>query len=807
MSKSKVASLLLALTFLISLRAPGQTAERYIVLDSTSSTAHVFNVADNAEVASIQTATSANAVAISPNGRLAFVTGLNGQFVSVIDLTIQSEIKRIRGLRADQIAISPDGKQVVVTDVEDELIKVIDASTLTVIKQISLNGLAGDDPNSVDLFFNNPVISGNKVYLNTSSDIVSVDLTTGAVTPLSGPDDFFFFQSAENAAVTPDGKSLLAIRLNGLVVIDTATNATVTTIPFVFAASVATAPHPTDPSKVVALVVNFGPLGQTLLSMIDVTRGSPSFGQVVGETALTGIPIGQNTMVTSNGQGTRAYVNTSNANVNPNVIVVDTAALITDPAAAIVHTGVVGLSARAVAVGFTQTQPPATAPVVTGVNEKQIKNDKSKTIHINGAGFSSDAVVRVGNMDPLTPDTVSSSALRVTVPADAPSGTFAIVVTNPNSAQDVSQQQQSGILLNAISIATPPNFKPSHQVALTNFDTSTLSLLHAVKNDVNTPQFATSPRPIGLTLTADGARAYIAPVFPPAAVDVFNFNTNAIEAHIVLNGQANSRPGQAKAIVLAPRIATGKLAAYVIASKRRGLDLYVIDADPTSPTFNQIVDDIPTGITTASATPGSLAMTPDGKFAFINELDNSGFSNFVVMNVAARTVTIIPSTTLGFAFFEPSMELSSDGKLIVIGGDDGNLRIFDVGTNPSSPTLVATLHGSTPPGLQPVFLGFPRIVGERLFSFDISTNVINIFNFKPATGDFTELANFAMPGPTTDLEALFDVTPDGTLLYAPIREEDSVAIVDVQKVLNHDPDALITKIGVGLAPTYIVVRP
>jgi hypothetical protein len=64
-----------------------------------------------------------------------------------------------------------------------------------------------------------------------------------------------------------------------------------------------------------------------------------------------------------------------------------------------------------------------------------------------------------------------------------------------------------------------------------------------------------------------------------------------------------------------------------------------------------------------------------------------------------------------------------------------------------------------------------------------------------------------MPGPTTDLEALFDVTPDGTLLYAPIREEDSVAIVDVQKVLNHDPDALITKIGVGLAPTYIVVRP
>lgn len=808
MFKSKVVSLLLALTFLISLRAPGQTAERYIVLDSTSDRAHVFNVADDLEIASIQTGTTANSAVISPNGRLAFVASLNGQFVSVIDLTLQSEIRRIRGVRADQIAISPDGKKVVVTDVEDELIKIIDTSTLTVSKQISLNGQAGDDPNSVDLFFNNPVISGNKVYLNTSSDIVSVDLTTGTVTPLSGPDDFFFFQSAENAAVTPDGKSLLAIRLNGLVVIDTATNATVTTIPFVFAFGVAAAPHPTDPSKVVGLVMNFGPLGQTLLSMIDVTQGSITFGQTLGEVSMpAGVPIGQNTMVTANGQGTRAYVNTSTANVNPNVIVVDTAALINDPAAAIVHQGVVGPSARGVAVGFTLTQPPASAPVVTGVNEKQIKNDKSKTIHINGAGFASDAVVRIGNMDPLTPDAVSSSTLRVTVPADAPSGTFSIVVTNPNSAQDVSQQQQSGILLNAISIATPPNFKPAHKVALTNFGTSTLSLLHAVKDDVNTPQFATGPRPIGLALTPDGARAYIAPVFPPAAVDVFNFNTNSIEAHIVLNGQANTRPGQAKGIVLAPRPATGKLAAYVIASKRRGLDLYAIDADPASPTFNQVVDDIPTGITTASVTPGSLAMTPDGRFAFINELDNSGFSNFVVMNVAARTITIIPSTALGFAFFEPSMELSSDGKLIVIGGDDGNLRIFDVGTNPVSPALVATLHGSTPPGLQPVFLGFPRIVGDRLFSFDISTNVINIFNFKPATNDFTELANFVIPGPTTDLEVVFDVTPDGSLLYAPIREEDSVAIVDVQKILNHDPGALITKVGVGLAPTYLIVRP
>jgi hypothetical protein len=41
----------------------------------------------------------------------------------------------------------------------------------------------------------------------------------------------------------------------------------------------------------------------------------------------------------------------------------------------------------------------------------------------------------------------------------------------------------------------------------------------------------------------------------------------------------------------------------------------------------------------------------------------------------------------------------------------------------------------------------------------------------------------------------------------PLREEDSVAVLDVDKIIQHDPSALITKIGVGLAPEYVVVRP
>jgi YVTN family beta-propeller protein len=806
MFKSRIPGLFLVLAFLVSLHSPGQTAERYVVLEGVTAKAHVFNASDNTEIAAIQTGTTPNSIAISPNGRLAFVAGLNAQFVSVIDLTIQSEIKRIRGVRADQLAMSPDGKRVVATDVEDELIKVIDASTLNVIRQISLNGQAGDDPNSNDLFFNNPVVFGNKVYLNTSADIVSVDLDTGVVTAMSGPDDFFFFQGAENIAITPDGKTLLAIRLNGLVVIDTATNSTLTTIPFVFAGAVAAAQHPTDPSKVVALVTNFGPIGETLLGILDVTQGSATFGQTLGQVTMpAGVPVDQTTMVTANASGTRAYVNAATG--NPNVIVVDTAAVLNNPAVAILNQFHLPLQARAIATASTQTQPPATAPVVSRVNDSQFKNDQAKTIRITGSGFAPDATVHVGVMDTITPEFISSSILRVTIPANAPTGIVPLVITNPNSTQASSLQQQSGILRNALTISSPGGFNPDQQAGVANFGNSTLSVLHVNKGDAVTPQIATGPRPIGLTITPDGARAYIGDLFNPASVDVFNFNTNAIEAHIVVNGARNSLPGQAKGVVLAPRLATGKLAAYVVASKPGGLDLYAIDANPASPTFNQIVDDIPTGIATASNAPGSLAITPNGQFAFINELDNAGFSNFVVLNMATRAVTVIPSSTLGFAFFEPTMELSADGRLIVLGGDDGALRIFDVGTNPSVPSLVATLHGTTPAGLQAVFLGFPRIVGNKLFSFDINTNIINIFNFNPAANDFSELADFAFPGATTDLEAVFDVTADGKLLYVPVREEDSVAVLDVEKMLNHDPGALITKIGVGLAPSYVMVRP
>src|SRR5258708_36243536 len=81
------------------------------------------------------------------NGRLAFVAALANQYVSVLDLTINAEVRRIRDFGPEQLAMSADGTRIVATHINDEGITILDATTLSIIRSLDLNGRAGDDPN------------------------------------------------------------------------------------------------------------------------------------------------------------------------------------------------------------------------------------------------------------------------------------------------------------------------------------------------------------------------------------------------------------------------------------------------------------------------------------------------------------------------------------------------------------------------------------------------------------------------------------------------------------------------------------
>jgi WD40 repeat protein len=789
-------------TLILTGTAFGQTAERYVTLDFNRATAHVFDAATNTEVAAIKVGNGPNSIVISPNGRLAFVSHFNSNYVSVIDLTIAAEIKRIPAF-VFQLGISADGATVVGTDQNDDGITVIDAGTLSVIRTISFNGRLGDDPTvDGDAFASNPVVVGNKVYLETEFDFGVIDLGTGIVTDLgSTPASNFLNPISDVSVATADGRFVMINRDGALVFINTSTNLVRSaSLDFTFAFAVS-ASRNVNINTGINYAYILRVVGATAhFSIVDVPFG------IIGDLALPpSFPVDLMAHIVPNSDGTRVLLTTHS--VKPNVYIVDTS----DPfAPALVGSPIsLGTNIRGVDARITLNQPPATAPVVAAVSAPLVVNSAATALQVSGSGFAPDAQVRIGHLDPQAAQFISSSLLQVSVPADAPAQDASIIVTNPNLAQGAAGADQSGILRNAFVIASGPAFQPINEVAIVNAGDATLSVLNASTATPN-PVFPAPDRIVGLAITPDGKRAYVERTFAPATIDVFNFITNSFEASVPLNASPAGQPGQTRGIVIAPRFSTGKPAAYVASSVRTApgrfsLNLYVIDADPASTTFNTVVTTLPTGEPRANSTSGGIAVTPDGHFAFVNGLETNGTGDLVILDLTSGVSTVIPMGTLGVAAFQPMLELSPDGRFLVLVANDGSAHVFDV-SSPAAPVLFATIHGTPPAGFGPLVLQ-PRIIGNTMYTFDIFQNVVAIFNFNPGANNFSQLATFAIPAKPTNFAVVHDVTPDGKLMYVPLREQDSVAVIDTAKVLAGDPSALLTEIGAGISPHLAAVRP
>jgi WD40 repeat protein len=591
-----------------------------------------------------------------------------------------------------------------------------------------------------------------------------------------------------------------------LVIINTTANGVVWSIPVDFAFAVSASRNASSPGKIYGYMLQF--VGGTTVhfSIIDLSLSSFNFGEIIGDLPLPpAFPLDLIAHIAPNSDGTRVLLTTSS--VKPNVYIVDTSnpfvpALVGSPIS--VDTNIHDVASR-----ITQNQPPATAPVVAAVSAPLVVNSATTPLQISGSGFASDAQVRIGHLDPQAAQFISSSLLQVSVPADAPAQDASIIVTNPNLSQGAAGADQSGILRNAFVIASGPAFQPINEVAVVNAGDATLSVLNASSAAPN-PAFPAPDRIVGLAITPDGKRAYVERTFAPATIDVFNFITNSFEASIPLNASPAGQPGQTRGIVIAPRFSTGKPAAYVASSVRTApgrfsLTLYVIDADPTSATFNTVVTTLPTGEPRASSTSGGIAVTPDGHFAFVNGLETNGTGDLVILDLTSGVSTVIPMGTLGVAAFQPMLELSPDGRFLVLVANDGSAHVFDI-SNPAAPVLFATIHGTPPAGFGPLVLQ-PRIIGNTMYTFDIFQNVVAIFNFNPGANNFSQLATFAIPAKPTNFAVVHDVTADGKLMYVPLREQDSVAVIDTAKVLAGDPSALLTEIGAGISPHLAAVRP
>lgn len=808
------------------------TFESYFLTDVSTPQILEFNAGSPSAtpIATAHVGTNPDGVAISPNGRLAFVGNVNANFVSVIDLTLNAEIARIRNVRANRnLALSPDGTRLVVPSATTDELDIIDTSTLQVLNRVSLSTVLGDTASNPQAGLGSVVVVGHFAYVNaglsgaSAVPVIVVDINAGTATAIPNTSVGFPRVHGNSIAATPDSKFVAVARITSnsagnLLIINTTTNAVQNVSLSAAPGSITITRNAADPAGVFGYIgLSNNKTGQNTINAIDFNPGSATFGQVsTTEQATLTDPIAAGSIAIT-ADGTRVIATSRAVGTVHNVNVLDTSKIRAGGTGAIVSQFFVGNPASAVIdsiqIGTITQAAPANAPVISTVSPAFAPNSATIPVQITGSGFAPGALVRVGDLDPIV-STGTATSINVTVPAFAAAQTADIIVTNPNSSSPVSGQQVSSILPQALQIQPPTTFAPVNEVAVTNAGDNDVAILNdSTKAITTTP---VSPGPLGMAISADGLRAY--PLsFRTNVVDEVNLDSKVKEFTIPF-ATDTAVVGQTDAIVTAPNLNGGNPAEFVLTTSVNAttgasdLRLVVIDSDPTSPTFNQIVRTLQAGTTDTNAFPGALGVTVDGHFAYANDANNG---DLAIFNLSSGTTTIVPAATLGDNGFQGHVEVTPDGKsLILVNGAGtftgaGSLLVFDIGANPLSPTLLTTISGSTPAGLsQPMFTNF-RVVGKNLFAFDSGQNIIEAFNFDRSVtpANFSQISSFVVPGHQGLFSSGLAVTPDNNLLYLALEEDDAMAVLSVPTLLAGTSSPLITSFKTGLDPSAIVISP
>jgi hypothetical protein len=831
------AVILLAAVAAVPTRA--QTVDRFLASDALAASVGVFNVSDNAEVGRIGVGSTPDAVAISPNGRLAYVSNLNSTYLSVIDLTIGAEITRIRGIRARSLALNADGSRLVAVGVNFDEAVVVDTADFSIRCQSGNNFLlAGvrDPSDPFPLEIDSPVVVGNRAYFNTPSpDAASqprkigvLNLNDCSASAVEGSNIDFAAKNLHTMATTPDGSRVIAVRVSTLILIDPSNDTFAGAIggawgffPTNIGAAIAVADHGAEGKFAYVVTGPFifalaPPFPPVEIKAINLDTGTQA-GSATLPFPIAGRNIFANNFdVALSPDGSRLYVAARFLSAN-NVAVADTQLLRTGALGA-VPALTLGADVRGVASAEVLAQPPLTAPIVSAVSPSLVVNDTSTPVTITGSNFDlSGAVVRIGSSDPIPASVVSSSELTVVVPAGAAAQGADLIVTNTNAFAAALDQHQSGILRGtggdpAFAITSPPTFQPAHQVLVANNGDGTLSVLNISTNANAAPATAVGSRLLGVAASPDGARALTLDFFPPFlhAYDIVN---NQVEASIPF-GSPGTAAGQTRGIGSAPFPSTGAPAAYFVEgiAAGGGFDERLRVVEAASP-FNTLLT-ISAGLSNGTVTRGGLVVTPDGRYVYHNSwiagVPTIVDARMVVYDVEAQTAQVRSTASLDLAGLQLVPSVTTDGNWLLLQGTPGSftLKLFDIKndpllTGPAAHTITATL----PPGVP--FMRFISSVvhGNRLYSLDSVRNIVYVFNFDPVTPDFSQLAAFEI----STVEGLFlgemVITPDGALLYATLREVDAVAVLDAAKIAAGAPGALVTTIAAGLAPSTLAIRP
>ena len=256
----------------------------------------LYDLATTSLIESTKVTANSFSLVPGPNNRLAFYLSSTG--LSVVDLTINRVVKRLKDVSADTGAMTPDGKFLLVADYS-RFLDIIDTAQLKVVRRVSLGNTLGQGYPTPGVV----VIAKNKAFIVSRNlyQLAVVDLTTYATSSILLPTGSFFTRNA--AGATPDGSVLVVAQRQTadnklhIILINPVTNAIIADnkqSAYPYSYSFAMTPDGMDPSRIFGYVATYVN-GTYEVLVVDLRTGSPTYGQVLPATA------------TSVGSGLRPY--------------------------------------------------------------------------------------------------------------------------------------------------------------------------------------------------------------------------------------------------------------------------------------------------------------------------------------------------------------------------------------------------------------------------------------------------------------------------------------------------------------------
>ncbi len=806
-----------AASFLVKLLPSATAVDSYYAVDRDASRLRIFRAADDVESPTDLPAAGAasTGAVISPNGRLAYVGNINSRYVSVIDLVNRREIYRIRDVRTGLPILTEDGSKLILPDLLTNKVFVYDAITFALLNTIDTSSLISG------YTFGDGVSTGNDVFIalqESGGSLLDIDLSSNNFYLVSLPTDGSSGQN-HSIALTPDHKFLVVTRTDGTFIVhldtvgieSTPVIDQVTDSEDMIGVGVAVTPMENNPSGTYAYV-----LGEDSVSKIDLNPKSSTYATVVARQTLNFSPPSNTSDIAITHDGSELIIAARRGQMLK--VATKDLSVATLP----------GINARVRQVGsaYVETVQPASAPVtVDGASPATFTAGPSQTFTVTGSGFTSDTRVRIGRSDPLPVTFNSSTQLTATLPADAPIVSNAdLTVTVPNDG-NLATADISAILPKAITINPPAGFEPSQQFAVNSMVQNTASIFW--KSRLAT--VPTGPITEDFRVTPDG-HAYFTSYGLPG-ISATNLNNGAV-TNLSLPGEV----GQAVGVLYRPDPTDstgGRHVFYAVSSFDDGVQhtpddaLYVIDAEPTSTTYMQVLRTIRAQTNDSTKREAAIAATSDGRYVYAVNLGSSpSLLIFDVKNGIGGNIPLADlSSTSNLNYYQGFIQVSPDNKYLLLLNSNNTLSIYDISTNPLAPAYLVGLDGNGPivdgskssPG--PTLSGTSSnettlpfqfdhfdIVGSKLFALDASHEqvVLKVFNWNPNGEDLSLINTVPV---TSSLPNLLSggmaVSSDGTRVYLSGESDDTVTIVDPNAAADSDP--ILARFATGLVPTNVAI--